>query len=138
MVRDPPDPKHILHAASDFRIASELLAERFGPGKFPLRSTVVTAAFSIELYLKYLVAREGQPAPRGHDLVDLFGKVPPATRAKIAASFQGDVLEVLTPNRGIFEEWRYIFERQGKDFFLDFRSLLRVVKALRTVAESKG
>lgn len=132
-----PKLLHILHAAKDFRIASEVLEARFGSEIFPLRSTVVTAAFSVELYLKYLIARAGDPIPREHDILGLFAAAPAEAKAQLAQSFPGDVDEVLTRHRHVFLEWRYIFERQTQTASLDFKSLRDLVSALQGVAESR-
>jgi hypothetical protein len=48
------DARWVFDAAYDFLIASKILEEKFGQKVFPLRSTIVNTAFSVELYLKYL------------------------------------------------------------------------------------
>jgi hypothetical protein len=82
---------------------------------------VVNAAFSIELYLKALVAKHGAKPPKGHELVKLFAKLPAAASAEIE-----NVIPRCAANRALegspnfkayleelndaFVEWRYCFE----------------------------
>lgn len=128
--------KRILDAARDFRIASEMLRSKFGEPIFPLRSTVVTIAFSIELYLKYLAASVGLEI-KGHDLNVLYMKLPEDMRTRIASQFCGSrpIVDILQDYRNIFVDWRYIYEKQDSSFSInDIPSLLSLRDTLEQLA----
>lgn len=123
---------HILDAARDFRIGASMLEAHFGERVFPLRSTVVALAFSIELYLKYLSARAtGQPA-WGHDLTALYRALPGSIHDLIGRHYRraAPIMAVLEANKTVFEDWRYIYEKQDSVFSLDFESLRALSAAL--------
>ena len=44
---------------------------------------MVVSAFAAELYFKTLIVLDGKPAPRSHDLYDLFSKLSPTTRTNL-------------------------------------------------------
>jgi hypothetical protein len=129
------DPKHIFHAASDFRTGSDILGQRFGQRIWPIRATVVTAAFAAELYLKCLLLLTTRAIPKVHKLVDLYDNLPSETRKAVEASYQSirpgaAIREVLIAHNATFVDWRYIFEKQDKPFSLDFGSLRDACAAL--------
>ena len=117
-----------------------MMGNPFDQRVFPLRSAVVTLAFSIELYLKYLAAKTlGQPG-KGHDLSELYRSLPQSVRDLVNTHYKhsrpiGDVLEA---HKDAFIEWRYIYEKQHGSFALDFQSLRLISEALEaTAAEGK-
>jgi hypothetical protein len=130
------DSKRILDAARDFKITSKILTSRFGGVVFPIRSTIVTTAFPIELYLKYLAAHEGVVA-RGHDLNALYMKLSKNLKDKIDSKFDGtrSVSNILQEYKNLFVDWRYIYEKQDGSFGVsDIQSLMALRDKLEVVA----
>jgi HEPN domain-containing protein len=128
--------KWILDAARDFRIGSAKMGSPFEGGVFPLRSAVVTLAFSIELYLKYLAARTLGAPVKGHDLSYLFGALPQTVRDAVGTHYAHSrpITEVLAAHKDAFIEWRYIYEQQAGHFSLDIQSLRLINEALEATA----
>lgn len=130
------DPKHIFHAASDFRTGSRILDQRFGQPIWPIRATVVTGAFAAELYLKCLLLLTTNVIPRVHKLVDLYDNLPPEMRKGVEAHYQsihpggGAIRDVFVTHNATFVDWRYIFEKQDGPFGLDFATLRDACTAL--------
>ena len=124
--------EHIFHAARDFQTGSEILADRFGQAVFPLRSTVVTAAFSVELYLKCLLLLTAGSIPRSHKLVDLHDALPSDTKGLVKAKYvevapdSGELRDILLEHNATFVEWRYLFEKQSGSFTLNYQPLRNV------------
>lgn len=137
------DYKHVFDAANDLRIGSEILESRCGEPVFPLRSTVVTAAFSAELYMKCLLYVSGRDVPRGrdgHDLKILYEALGPDLHQKIESNFKAGnhdaqtVPALIEEFKDTFNDWRYIYEKQSVAFSLNLKSLRALVKVLdRTV-----
>jgi len=130
------NPQWVLDAARDFRIASQMLGAQFGQTYWPLRSTVMCAAFSAELYLKYLAVGTTGDLEREHDLRKLYDALPEGVRILVATKYQGQrpLLDVLSEHRATFVEWRYIFEKQSGAFGLDCNSLIALCSALDAAA----
>jgi HEPN domain-containing protein len=134
--------KYIFDAARDFRIGSGMLAERFGPGVFPLRTTVVTSAFSVELYLKCLLLLTTGKVPKLHKLAELHDALLPETKDLANAKYHaiaphsGQLRDALAEHNDTFVEWRYLFERQDKPFTLNYRSLLDAATCLHETTVS--
>jgi hypothetical protein len=126
--------QHILHAARDSRSASARLGS--GPDPGPIRSVVVTAAFSAELYIKYLSFKSRGLYDRGHDISVLFAALPDDVRRDVASAYRGggSVESTLLTMRGVFLDWRYIFEHQHASFSLSLADLRALVEALESVA----
>ena len=122
----------ILDAARDFRLGSSMLSRHFGERLFPLRSTVVPLAFSIELYLKYLSAASSGVATKGHDLAKLYAALPQPTRELIERhyAFSKPIGAVLEDSKSVFIDWRYIYEKQSGAFQLDVEALEALSAAL--------
>jgi hypothetical protein len=78
---------------------------------------VVNLTFSIELYLKTL-ARAHDAELTGHELASLFDSLPAPALAgiDIAANKGGGTLqrvrECLDDLKGVFVQWRYVYERE--------------------------
>jgi hypothetical protein len=138
--RPVADAKWIRDAARDFALGSAMLSKHFGSRLFPLRSTVVTHLFAIELFLKYLHAYSVGTSPEGHDIAALFSDLPATERDAVQAEYKGrrPLLEVLEENSEAFIEWRYIYEQQTRGFTLDVDALRSVLDALSTVADQRG
>jgi hypothetical protein len=82
---------------------------------------VVMSVFSIELYLKTLAAVHNVPKLQGHELVDLWGKMPaaardiakrewPASRSLHKVEGAPQLRECLARLSNVFVEWRYVYE----------------------------
>ena len=139
--------KYVFDAANDLRVGSEILASKFGEPIFPLRSTVVTSAFSVELYLKCLLYVSGKAIPRGrsgHDLKILYQALGSNLQDKIELDFKGanrsacTILDLFDEFKNTFTDWRYIYEKQSNTFFLNYKALNILVQVLdKTVREEK-
>ena len=139
--------KYVFDAANDLRIGSEILNSKFGETVFPVRSTIVTAAFSTELYLKCLLFVSGKDIPRGrqgHNLKILYKALGSGLQQKINKKFkaanQGSqtILDIMDDFKNTFTEWRYIYEKQDTEFFLNYKPLYELVQVLdKTVREMK-
>jgi len=139
--------KYVFDTANDLRIGSEILGSKFGESVFPLRSTVVTAAFSAELYLKCLLYVSGKDVPRGregHDLKILYKALGSGIQQKIESNFKGinhgtqTVLDLMEEFKNTFNDWRYIYEKQATAFLLNYKALCVLVQVLdKTVREIK-
>jgi hypothetical protein len=128
--------KRVLDAARDFKIGSDILRAKFGETIFPLRTTIVTTAFSIELYLKYIALHFGLEI-RGHDLNKLFSQLPVDLQKTIRENYSGigSFSDTLLRNKSLFVDWRYIYEKQDQVFSVnDIPSLISLRDTLEAVA----
>lgn len=82
---------------------------------------VVNAAFSCELYLKFLIGSTYS----GHDLEQLFQRLDPKLqneiRDEVASEIQGYPLsfdEFLKRAKDVFKKWRYLYEESHTDTYL--------------------
>lgn len=82
--------------------------------------------FACEIYLKYLLTKHGIDA-RGHDLLELFDKLPHKLKDSISDKFNFSAKNFLRINKISFVElikkvsfgfgfWRYVFEEKNKEF----------------------
>ena len=95
-------------------------------------TSIVLRAFAVELALKALYLQEtGAEEKRGHDLTRLFCALKPITQNSVERRFEGirgekinrgaysgekDPLhKVLHNHHNDFEEWRYFYEKVGKE-----------------------
>lgn len=129
------DPLHIYLQAERFLYTDERLR---GPGitredtAYVMVPCLVMQAFSIELYLKCLIALEGHPVPVGHNLKNLFTRLNGKTQKELAAlwladtdnrvrirrglpphlheAVSDDIREALSHGARAFEQLRYAFE----------------------------
>ncbi len=131
--------QHIQDAANDFRIGYEKLASMFGQRVFPLRSTVVLAALSVEIQLKFLIAKSGGEPPRIHKLNELFQKLDKELQDQLRIRWKQhksgppvvSLDEALVHLDSVFVDWRYIYEKQTQEIMLNFSSLRRLVDCLQ-------
>lgn len=132
-------PEQILDAARDFRIGSEMLALRFGQTVFPLRSTIVTGAFSIELYIKFLMAVNNVAVAKKHDLAKLYVNLPSAVQQRVAVAYEGNgsVEQALGQFKGVFVDWRYVFEKQDTALSLNWRDFRLLGNAFELAAAAQ-
>ncbi len=137
-VKQHPPAKRSFHSQSikkrKWCNALRLLAPP-SPTQFnmPLVPGVVCTAFSIELGFKALVAKTIVP-PKVHDLRKLFELLPQTVQDRVVtacsptrASFDASIAAVAN----VFEEWRYIYEKQ--EVQLDMAFLQRLADTVYTI-----
>jgi hypothetical protein len=130
------DPLSMFVVAEQYWHGSEWLARAVDRG-YPFNvdmPIVICSAFSLELYLKCLIALSGKRAQGGHDLEELFNELSPTTKTEIRARWDRSYGEddriaiegiyatkgvrlptidfdfILTASRATFKEERYIHE----------------------------
>ena len=108
----------ILNTARSFYLAAKRNDEQRPLPNNQFEMLLVPAAtnraFSIELYLKALLVKEGSPS-RGHKLHELFNKLKPETQVKIINNTQlsdQEFAQHINAITNLFVEWRYIFEME--------------------------
>lgn len=127
---DPVAEKaHCLQNAQQFLDASvrcgrEHVADGGLPMSLPVPA-VVNAAFAVELAFKALLLgqlKQGDPAPEGHKLDELFRKLSPADQASLRTAVMAPTypkpaqpstdpfLEALGGHAKAFVDWRYVHE----------------------------
>lgn len=131
--------QHILDSARDFRTGSAILASQFGQPVFPLRTTIIAAAFSIELYIKFLIAVNNITITKRHNLAVLYGLLPVSVQQRVAIEYRGSVPvdQALATYKNVFIDWRYVYETQHQAFTLNWRDLQHLVDALEVVAAAE-
>jgi hypothetical protein len=110
---------------------------------------VVCAAFAIELAFKCILLVERRESWTGHQLEQLFGQLSRGSQQQIEGlaaetsyflllgntqtrtQFFGEVLASLS---GVFEDWRYVYEKDT-DLAVDLKFLHRLANACLDVAE---
>jgi hypothetical protein len=102
---------------SGFTDASKILKElynkdinKFASLVFP---DVVLTAFACEIAIKGIYNCEYKHNLKSHDLLYLFNKLDEATRKEIKQGIN-EFDSLLEQNKDIFNEWRYIYEKEGK------------------------
>ena len=102
---------------------------------------IVCLAFSVELYIKYLHYTITNKVPRGHNILDLFRKLPKSTRQKLfshpsiskyGSSFSEFEKEIEAISDG-FEKWRYSHESNTLRYNSYFALVL--IEAVKNAAE---
>ena len=88
MAKPTHDPRRIFRIAEWFNLAGNTLKEHISEMRGVAVPSVVLGAFSLELYLKCLIAIEtGKPPPTGHNLRWLFDRLSGNTQSKIKQYF---------------------------------------------------
>ena len=96
---------------------------------------LVNYAFSTELYLKYLLMRNGSPA-WGHKLLELFNSLDSAIRQEIISftKYSNDEFESLLQKYSEgFIEWRYIHE-QNAESYINIEFMRKLVDSVASIA----
>ena len=103
--------------ASAFKKSAERSLERRPLPNGQIESLIVPAvvnlAFSIELYLKFLLTKNKKQC-RGHKLLDLFNSLDSTVKQEIIKLTEYDEEEfkiLLSKHTEAFVEWRYFYER---------------------------
>jgi hypothetical protein len=120
-----------LAVAKEFHHAFELCQgngfKSLDDSRSPSIPAVVNLAFAIELAMKAVLFCYS-PAPRGHELVELFGQFPDTDQAFIRGRvhYTTDEFDAgLDAVNKAFIEWRYIHEHRGlKSVSLQFLMIL--------------
>lgn len=87
---------------------------------------VVCSAFSIELGIKAILLRSGQP-PKTHNLVKLFAALPSAVQDQIILACgkpRKHFDAALSVAAELFEEWRYVYEIENPEVDIGFLTQL--------------
>ncbi len=120
------DPTRIQYSGRSFLAGANRCFEKrpLPDGKFemPLQAAVVCLAFGVELCLKALLAREQKKAT-GHKLLALFNKLSTASQEEIASDLSltlHDTRQKVGAISSVFEEWRYVYEKEELKLDLDF------------------
>lgn len=95
---------------------------------------VVNLAFSIELYLKFLLAKN-KTTKRRHELLDLFNLLDPSIKQDIIklTNYNKDEFEVLLKKHSeAFREWRYIHE-SNESIGADLEFMRKLVECVESI-----
>lgn len=127
-------------AADSFWLAAarSLEQRRINPTQYQmlLIPGVVCSAFSIELGIKAILLRSGQP-PKSHNLSKLFEALSPAIQDQVITACgkcRKDFDAALGQASALFEEWRYIYEIENPQVDLEF--LTHLADAVRVATDS--
>ena len=122
----------------------ELVKERDPERPIVAAPFVVTASFSVELFLKALHQLGGQ-ARRGHKLVPLFDALPEQARVELVAAAQTfatghgevagavDFRALLAMLNDAFAKWRYIYEQEAHAGPIHLQRTILVMEACHDV-----
>jgi hypothetical protein len=134
------DPQQIKNTAFSFLLAADRCFEERplpnGQFEMPLVPAIVCSAFGVELCLKAIITIEKGKAT-GHELLKLFIKLSPQSKAALAASLSLEekaLCQKLGSISSAFVDWRYIYERQSTSIDSDF--LHRFARATAQLLES--
>ena len=95
---------------------------------------VVNLAFSIELYLKFLLAKNKTPH-RGHKLLDLFDSLDSTIKQEIIdlTNYDKDEFELLlSKHTEAFVEWRYIHEK-NVSINVDLKFMRKLIDCVESI-----
>lgn len=128
--------------AKTFRMAAERCLEMWklpdGRIESPLVPAVVNLAFSIELYLKYLIAKKGTPR-KGHELAKLFAFLDTATQNEIITSTNYQKAEfesLVNKHSDAFVDWRYLHDEDvSRDVNIEF--MRRLTYSIESIANCR-
>lgn len=134
------DPQNIKNTAFSFLLAADRCFEQRplpnGQFQMPIVPAIVCSAFGIELCLKAIITIEKGKAT-GHELLKLFIKLSPQSKAALAASLfleEKALRQKLGSISSAFVEWRYIYESQSASIDSDF--LRQFARATAQLLES--
>ena len=124
--------------ASAFKKSAERsLEQRPSPNgqiEFFIVPGVVNLAFSIELYLKFLLAKNETPS-RGHKLLALFDSLDSTIKQEIIdlTDYDKDEFEsLLSKHTEAFVEWRYIHER-NVSINVDIKFMRKLIDCVESI-----
>jgi len=125
--------------ASAFKKSAERSLEQRslpnGQIEFFIVPAVVSLAFSIELYLKFLLAKNKTPC-RSHKLLDLFNSLDSTIKQEIIdlTNYDKDKFELLlSKHTEAFVEWRYIHEKNEKSINVDLEFMIKLIDCVEFI-----
>jgi len=125
--------------ASAFKKSAERsLEQRPSPNgqiEFFIVPAVVNLAFSIELYLKFLLAKNETPDSTDHNLSKLFDLLDSTIQQEIIdlADYDKDEFELLlSKHTEAFVEWRYIHER-NVSINVDLKFMRKLIDCVESI-----
>src|SRR5204863_9709526 len=123
-------PRSILYLDDCFRLSAAVLNEYSLRDENSLRrhshGFAALAAYSVELYIKCLLAIEGQQPSKRHDIKYLFSQLGRETHDGLRKKHDahpdrpGDLDELLEKGGDTFNKVRYLFARHTTDFGLNW------------------
>ena len=126
-------------AADSFWLAAarSLEQRRISPTQFQmlLIPAVVCSAFSIELGIKAILLRSGQP-PKTHNLAMLFEALPSAIQDQVVLACgmsRKDFDAALGEAAKLFEKWRYVYEMDEPQ--VNLRFVTQLADAVRVATD---
>jgi len=134
----------MIATARSFRAAGDRCFQTLSGGHYDARMlcapAIVCYAFSLEIYLKFLLKNEGKEIKKTHDLANLYNRLSESLRREIEGKV-GDDNQVFQNNLKsfgkAFEEWRYQYEDgSAKPASIGFA--LKLIAALEEIAEDRG
>jgi HEPN domain-containing protein len=124
--------------ASAFKKSAERSLEQRpfpnGQIEFFIVPAVVNLAFSIELYLKFLLAKNETPS-RGHKLLALFDSLDSTIKQEIIdlSDYDKDEFEsLLSKHTEAFVEWRYVHER-NVSINVDLKFMRKLIDCVESI-----
>ena len=127
--------------ASAFKKSAERSLEQRqlinGQIEFYAVPAAVNLAFSIELYLKYLLTKNSKNKKpcRGHNLLDLFNSLDSTIKqeiVKITGYNEEEFKILLSKHAEAFVEWRYIYER-NKSISVNIEFMRKLIDCVESV-----
>jgi HEPN domain-containing protein len=134
----------MIATARSFRAAGDRCFQTLSGGHYDARMlcapAIVCYAFSLEIYLKFLLKNEGKEIKKTHDLANLYNRLSESLRREIEGKV-GDDNQVFQNNLKsfgkAFEEWRCQYEDgSAKPASIGFAS--KLIAALEAIAEDRG
>lgn len=100
----------------------------------PLTIPIITnTAFACELFLKAMLQKNNITV-KSHKLIDLFDKLPKDVKNNIIGTREDKIfIDELNSISSVFEEWRYIYERQPTS--LNYQFLMKFAEELSSITE---
>ena len=98
---------------------------------------VVNLAFSVELYLKFILIKKGK-SHKGHELFKLFKLLDDPTKEAIIKATNYDQItfeSMLTNHTATFVEWRYMHE-ENRDMRASTEFMMKLATSIENVANS--
>jgi hypothetical protein len=131
--------KALRNIAHTFHIAAERCFQMkpLPDGKIesPLIPGIVNLAFSSELYLKYIIAKEGEPR-KGHELAKLFKWLNPEAQnniIKMTKYNEKEFEKLLFEHSNAFVDWRYLHDK-NVSMHVNIRFMERLTCSVESVA----
>ncbi len=105
-----------------------------GQIEFYVVPAVVNLAFSIELYLKYLLTKNKKQC-KSHELLDLFNSLDSTVKQEIIKLTEYDEEEfkiLLSKHTGVFVKWRYLNEK-NESINVDIEFMKKLIDSVESI-----